>query len=53
MTPAQQRRHDRARLRAAYMLALYFCGYTHKQIGERFGCSKQRAGQIFKRRERA
>lgn len=51
MTPAQQRRHERARLRAAYMLALYFCGYT--QIGERFGCSKQRVSQVLKRRERA
>lgn len=53
MTPAKQRRRERARLRAAYMLALYFCGYTMKEIGERYGCTKQRVSQVFKRRERA
>lgn len=53
MTPAQQRRRERAQARAAYMLALYFCGYTMEQIGARCGCSKQRVSQVFKRRERA
>ena len=38
-----------ARLRAQQMLQLHKAGKTMKEVGEAFGCSKQRVQQIFAR----
>lgn len=51
MTREERRAAERER--ATHMFALYCAGKTMKEVGERFGCSKQRVGQILRRRERA